>query len=238
MARSTAWGYHSRVFATGDREALRMHIGWLRLGALAAMLFLAGGCARHATVEKLYHDRDAGGAGYERLLVIGVASDSGQRRRFEDLLVDRLDEQDVAAVAGYTQLGASPTIMQEEVDEAARATGADAILITHVVSVSSAAELREGRVDIKSQCRGGDPADYFLYDYRELKEPDSVTFAHEVTVVTNLYDARNGERIWTIQSTCFDKADLDTVFGQEAEAIVRQLRRDRLVSPERAKPAG
>lgn len=211
--------------------------GLLRLGALAALLLLAGGCARHATVEKLYQDSNAAG-GYQRLLVIGVASDAEQRRRFEDLLVDRLGEQDVAAVAGYTRLGASPTILQEEVDRAATAAEADAILITHIVSVSSAAEVREGRVDIKSQCRGGDPADYFLYDHRELKEPDSVTFAHEVTVVTNLYDARNGERIWTIQSTCFDKADLDTVFGQEAQAIVRQLRRDRLVSPQRAKPAG
>lgn len=207
----------------------------LRPGALAAALLLAVGCARHATVETLHHDRDAGG--YQRLLVVGIAGDSERRLRFEDQIVDQLREQNVAAVAGYRELGASTILLQEDVDAAANATRSDAILVTHVVSTSSAAEVREGRVDILSQCRGGDPADYFLYDHVELKEPDSVTFAHEITVVTNLYDAQDGKRVWTIQSTCFDKADLGTVFGQEAEAIVRQLRRDQLISPSRPKPA-
>ncbi|MEQ9563152.1 MAG: hypothetical protein RLN69_11570, partial [Woeseiaceae bacterium] len=82
---------------------------------------------------------------------------------------------------------------------------------------------------VTSECRGGNPVDFFLYDRDELREPDSVSIAHEVTMLTNLYEAGTGKRIWTIQSTCFDKADFDAVLRQEAAAIVRQLRRDGLV---------
>jgi hypothetical protein len=70
-----------------------------------------------------------------------------------------------------------------------------------------------------------------LYDHEELREPDSVAIAHEVIMVTNLYDAQNGTRIWTIQSTCFAKTDFEAILRQEAKAIVRQLIRDRLIVP-------
>jgi hypothetical protein len=83
--------------------------------------------------------------------------------------------------------------------------------------------------EILSECRGGDPVDYFLYDHRVLREPDSVHLAHTVVVVTSLYDRSTGNRIWTIQSTCFRKAELSEALVDEAKAIVRQLRFDRLI---------
>lgn len=98
---------------------------------------------------------------------------------------------------------------------------ADAILVSQVVSVSTKAEKKEGRVHLKSECRRGEPYDYFLYDHREIREADSVEFAHEVVVVTNLYSTATQKRVWTIQSTCVDKADLDSALQEEAIAIVR-----------------
>lgn len=197
--------------------------------AVVALLIVIIGCSTQPRIEKLYQDTDADAVRYGRLLVIGIAGDGVDRRRIEDLVVADLDAEGIAAVPGYTQLGTSVVILQEAIDEAASATRSDAILIVHLVSASVEPEIRSGRVDVKSECRGGNPVDFFLYDHEELREPDSVTFAHEVTMVSNLYDSGTGKRIWTIQSTCFDKADFDAVLRQEAEAIVRQLLRDGLV---------
>lgn len=200
------------------------------LRAAAALLLIGlAGCTAQTQIDKLYHDARAAAGGYERLLVVGIAGSSSERQQFEDLLVEAVAGRGGNAVAGYTRLGLSPVLLQDSINAAATAAGADGILITHVVSVSTSAEFREGRVEVQAQCRGGDPAEYFLYDYEELKEPDSVAFAHEVVVVTNLYDAESGERVWTIQSTCVDKTELQDVFRQEADAIARQLRRDRLL---------
>ena len=50
-----------------------------------------------------------------------------------------------------------------------------------------------------------------------------------MTVVTNLYDVASRDRVWTIQSTCFEKASMEVVLLDEAIAIVRQLRIDELI---------
>jgi hypothetical protein len=204
----------------------------IRLAAGTVVLLLAAaGCGSQTRIEKLYQDYDSRGLQYQRLLVIGIAGDPDQRRRIEDLLAANLAAENVAATAGYTRLGSSPVLLQDDIDEAAAATDSDAILIAHLVSVSTKAAVKEGRVEVKSECRGGNPVDYFLYDHEELREPDSVAIAHEVVMVTNLYDSQDGARIWTIQSTCFEKSDFDTILRQEAQAIVRQLRRDGLITP-------
>lgn len=204
---------------------------FLRTTAAAAiLLFGAAGCASQPRIEKLYQDPDSGKAPYERLLVVGIAGDAGQRQHIEELLTGRLNAGDVEAIASYTRLGTSPVILQEAIDQAARDSAADGILIAHRVSASVTPEYREERVDVRSECRGGSPVDLFLYEYKELREPATVTFAHELTMVTNLYDAGTGNRIWTIQSTCFEKTDFEAVLQREAEAIVRQLRRDGLIS--------
>ena len=97
------------------------------------------------------------------------------------------------------------------------------------MSVDTKALEQKGRTDVISECREGNPADYFLYEYEEVREPNSVRFAHTVVAVTNLYSATEGQRIWTIQSTCFEKATFDEVLLDEAEAIARQLQLDNLI---------
>ncbi len=197
-------------------------------GAIAALV-VAAGCAPATDVTKLYHDPDAGASPYRRILVVGIAAQADQRRWMEDLLTARLAARDVAAVPAYTRLGFSPVLLQDDIDAAAAATGSDAILVTHLVSASEEVEVVEGRTDVSVQCRGGNPLEYFLYDYEEIREPDSVSIAREVIIVTNLYDVRSETRVWTIQSTCFEKSAFEAILDDEARAIVEQLRRDRLI---------
>ena len=194
------------------------------------IVFAIVGCAPQTEVIKLYDKSDDISQTYERLLVISVAGDTNSRRRLEELISGHLESANVGAVAGYQETGLKAEMLQDDIDTAAQNANADAILITHIVSVDTRVDLAPGRTDILSECREGDPLDYFLYDYRELKEPDSVKVAHTVVAVTNLYDASNGERLWTIQSTCFEKASMDEVLQEEAKAIVRQLQIDNLVS--------
>jgi hypothetical protein len=195
--------------------------------ALATVLIAA--CAQQTEVLKLYDNSARAGQKYERVLVISVVGDTGLRRRLEELVSSHLESARVTAIPGYTETGLKTEMLQEEIDDAARNANADAILITHIVSVDTRVDLDPGRTDISTECRGGDPVDYFLYNHRELKEPDSVKIAHTVVAVTSLYDASDGERLWTIQSTCFEKSSMDEVLQEEAKAIVRQLQIDNLV---------
>lgn len=197
------------------------------LAAVAAII--AGSCAPQTEVVKLYDDPARASTTYQRLLVIAVASDFDQQQQFENEIVAGLRRAQVEAIASHAHVDTSDGVLQQDIDQLSDTVGADGILISHVVSVDTSIETAEGREDIESTCRGGDPVDYFLYDHKVIREPDSVKVAHTVTVVTNLYDAASRDRVWTIQSTCFEKASMEAVLLDEAGAIVRQLRIDELI---------
>ena len=198
--------------------------------ALAAILtiLLIAACVPQTEVIKLYDKPDRVDKAYERLLVVGITGDAGARRRLEELITGQLAAANIAATAGYTETGLKTQLLQDEIDTAAKNVNADAILITHIVSVDTRMD-KDPERNIQLECQGGDAQDYTLYERRILVEPESVRIAHTVVAVTNLYNAGDGERLWTIQSTCFEKSSMDEVLQEEAKAIVRQLQIDNLV---------
>ncbi|MGB5719924.1 MAG: hypothetical protein WBM34_04455 [Woeseiaceae bacterium] len=177
----------------------------------------------------MYDDQARAAKTYKRLLVVAISSDYRHQRQFESEIVQRLRQMQVDATPSYTDLDASSGLLQNDIDRVGEAAGADGILVTHVASVDTSISMLEGRADIESTCRGGDPVDYFLYDHKIVREPDSVKVAHTVVVITNMYDAGSRNRVWTIQSTCFEKTSMSDVLVEEANAIVRQLRIDQLI---------
>lgn len=199
-----------------------------RIVAASLIVFCAVGCASPTQVTRLY-SVSADVQPRERVLVVNVASDRGQQIDFEDAIVSRLKARNVEAVPAHTVLAKGDSLLQSDLDRAAAEASADSILITHVVSLDTTVDVVEGRTDVVSECRGGNPLDYFLYDRELIAEPDSVRVAHTVTMVSNLYDANTRERLWTIQSTCFEKSTMAEVVRDEADAIVRQLRIDGLI---------
>ena len=199
------------------------------LGLAVVVVLIIAACAPQTEVLKLYEDRTGAAPGYKRLLVVDLSTEHNQQQQFEDEIARRLRRERIEAVPSYTRLDAGNGILQDDINRLSEEVGADGILITHIASVDTSVDLEKGREDFKSTCRRGDPVDYFLYDHKVLREPDSVKVAHTVIVITNLYDARSRDRIWTIQSTCFEKTSIAETLLDEAEAIVRQLRIDGLI---------
>lgn len=201
--------------------------------SIAAMVgigvLLTLGCARQTEVVKLYEDPDAGQKKYQRLLVVSVSDARREQENFENAIAEQLRQQGIEAVPSHTLFSADQGLLEEDLNRASEKTGADGLLITHVAGVDTTTEVREGREDIVAECRGGDLADYFLYDYKVLRQPESVRLSHTVIVIANLYEVGTFERIWGIQSTCFDKATMSEVIIEEAEAIARQLQFDSLI---------
>ncbi len=192
------------------------------------MLLLAA-CAQQPTqVVKLYESEGAD-RHFDTLLVIGIADDPSTRRNLEDMVAAGIKDRGANSVAGHTHTGPGTTLLQSAINEAASQAGADGILVSHIASVDTQMDVEAGRTEVYAECRGGDPADYFLYDYEELQVPDTVRVAHTVVVISNLYDVQSGERVWTIQSTCFNKSTMNEALVDEAEAIARQLMIDDLV---------
>lgn len=202
-----------------------------RMLFLAAVIIVtAPGCAPQQTeTVKLFEDTSRVPKTYERLLVVDVSSDHEMQVQFENEVISGLKRAGVEAVPSHHSLDASDGVLQDEINRLSEELGTDGILITHIASQETMIDRDEGREDILSTCRGGNPVDFFLYDREILKEPESIKVAHTVVVITNLYDSASRQRVWSIQSTCFDKASMAEVLLDETKAIVRQLRIDNLI---------
>lgn len=204
--------------------------GFVRALVLATLALAAvSACAPQTSVVKLFEDSTRAPKQYKRLLIVDITSDHGQQASFEGEIAAKLRLERVDAVTSYTRLDTSEGVTRGEINTVADEVAADGILITHITSVDTEIDVVEGREQLKSTCRRGDPMDYFLYDHDVIAEPDTVKVAHTLVVISNLYDGRSHERIWTIQSTCFAKNSMSEALAEEASAIVRQLRIDELI---------
>jgi hypothetical protein len=199
------------------------------LSVIALALTFAPGCARQAEVVKIYDKTGDSVNVYKRLLVVDVSSDPNRQQIFEDEIVDQLRDKHVEGVVAHTKLRFEGGVPQKKITAYGNAVGADGILVTRFVSVESTVVVEEGRTEIRSSCRRGSLVDYFLYDHDVIREPDSVRSAYEVVVVSSLYDVATRKRVWSIQSTCFDKSSMLEVLLDEARVIVEQLRIDELI---------
>jgi hypothetical protein len=196
--------------------------------AAISVIFIAA-CASQTEVVKLYDSPTRTDHTYKRLFIVDVSRTQDQLVDFEKEITARLKQESVDGIPSYTLIESGAGVLQDDIYRASEQVGADGILVAHIASVDTTMDVEEGREEMKFECRGGNPVDYFLYDHEVLSAPDSIKMAHTVVVVTNLYDAASRERVWTIQSTCFEKASMKEVLLDEADAIVRQLRIDKLI---------
>ena len=199
------------------------------LVVFALVLALSFGCASRTEVIKIYDDVAGLEKAYKRLLVVNVSSDPNRQQLFEDEIVSQLQRKNVDGATVYKKLKFAGGVRPEEITRLGNEVGADAILVTRVVSVDAGVEVKEGRTDIQSTCRRGNLADYFLYDHDVIREPDSLKAAYEVIVISSLYDVATRKRVWAIQSTCFEKSSMSVALLEEARVIVQQLRVDELI---------
>lgn len=199
------------------------------IGLASMACSLLGACAPETAVVKLYEDPAQIANTYERLLIVNVAGDHNQQQLFEDAIVSRLQQEQMEGIPSYTLIDTSKGSTQDEINAVGEKVGADGILVVHIASLDAKADVVKGREDLKMTCRRGDPLDHFLYDHEFIAEPDSVKVAITVAVISNLYDGSSHDRVWSIQSTCFDKASMPEVLREEAIAIARQLRIDGLI---------
>ncbi len=200
------------------------------LWALFAGALLLFGCASSDRVVKIYEDAAFAGSPFNSILVVAAHEEVGNRRQFENSLVRVLNENGPVAVASLSVMQADEPIDRPALLVAVRETGADAVMITRLLDVELSTTVEGGRVAAEAQ-RRNDIAlvDFFRYDYAEYRDPMTVTTVRTVILLTDLYNVADETKIWSVESTSFDKASVYGVIDGASRGITDQLRRDRLI---------
>jgi hypothetical protein len=134
-----------------------------------------------------------------KILVIGMARSPLNRRLFEDEFVRRLEAHGTAAIASYTVLTDAEQGDQALIAKKVAELGADAVLITRLVSKKVVQIYVPGTPYYPPPFYDTWP-DYYAYGYRYLYTPGYITNDEYAVIETNLYDAKTNKLIWAASS--------------------------------------
>lgn len=199
------------------------------------LVFVLAGCGARTSVTGAWQEGKPTGVAYRHVLVVGVTPNSRVRRSFELALADAVESGTTRATASIQTKESAPQLSPEIVNRMAQATGADAVLITRVVSRKVSASESESRVRVKTQqpsnLNGGTGlVELFSLEYHEYEEPGEMTAKSTAVLETSVYEATGTARlVYTLTVTSKFREDRDDVVGDVAKAIAGQLRREGLI---------
>jgi hypothetical protein len=201
--------------------------------AMAIFAVLLGACESSGPIQKTVVNRVMKApvleqAPYAKVLVIGAVPGRDTARNVEFGMMQELERHTVEAFS-FVRDSDETEPTEAAVKALVEKTGADAVLVVSG-SVGGANLTRtEERVDLNKETRGGGLFNYFRYEYKEIIQPSYSGLIVDVVLVSDLYNADDGERVYSIESsTANAKSTYDIVIA-ESEAIVNRMKQDGLI---------
>jgi len=188
---------------------------------LITAVALLSACTSTTLVNE-WHNPSSSGTPYHRVIVFGLTNEEGLRRTFEDEFVAQLKVVGVDAVPSYQYLPQEREPGQEKIRTAAQEAGADAVLVTRLVTVAprvqySTAFYATSAFGFRRRCCGG----WVAY---------STPYQYEVYVAeTNLYDGARNELAWSGMTQTSAPGKVRKEMQEFAGVIIDSLKKQRLI---------
>lgn len=211
-----------------------MHLArtFLNSAMILTGAILLSACSTTSTkVTKILHDSDYRGTQYSNILVITVADNYNRRAQFERTVVSGIRQTGAQATAYYTVVGHNPPVSSSAIMNAVRARNFDAVVFTRVKGHSEDIVTKDATPAAQASVVGGNLFDLFRYDYEEYQEPENIRMSTSVVMVTQLYDPADQKNVWAIEINSSDRESTANIIESAAAAIVKHLKRDKLVGP-------
>jgi hypothetical protein len=200
---------------------------------LLAVTILCGtsGCATVTLVDS-WRDPGFTSKRYTKILVVNVTSKVQRRQVFEDILAAELTRRGTVAVASHTFTESKGRASQEDIQDAVKQAGADAILTSRLVKIIKYVTAYPGMPPAGCYYPGyygAYPYPYDFYGYYGCAvpyEPGGTRTLEEAVVETNLYDAATSRMIWSGTTSSYDSPSPQTDAEDLAWIIGSELHRE------------
>ena len=185
-------------------------------GSVVLLGLLFATTAAGDEVVKAFEDASIDGP-VTKILIVGAHPDSSVRTQFENTMARALRVLGTSSEPSFYRMSADQAVTAETLVTAARSANADAVLITRAVDVQT--HNREGATGF---------AEYFQ-KYAAYEDPLPAATTHTVLVRSDLYLVAGQKRIWGVESTAVEKANLFGVIDGIADSVIAELRADGLI---------
>lgn len=196
-----------------------------RIAALAGAALLLSACASTQFNAQWLNPEAGNRLPVRNVLVIGISRDTTARRVYEDTMVAQLAARGVKAQPSYRSLPDDGPAPQPAIERAVRDAGADAVLISRTVSVTSEVRVSPGMVmgPPYGFGWGGFYGFYHGMWASAYAIPPSVYTVQNVVVDTRLFDAKDFMVLWSGSSTTTPTSGTQATITDFAASLVTAL---------------
>lgn len=197
----------------------------VRLVLLGGAALLLSACASTQFNAQWLNPEAGGRLPVSNVLVIGISRDTTARRIYEDTMVAQLAARGVKAQPSYRNLPDDGPAAQPAIERAVRDAGADAVLISRTVSVTSEVRVSPGMV-VGPPYGFGWGGFYGYYHGMWASAyaiPPSVYTVQNVVVDTRLFDAKDFMVLWSGSSTTTPTSGMQATITDFATSLVTAL---------------
>jgi hypothetical protein len=196
----------------------------------------AAGCVTGPTVTVSQPLAESADAPYRNILVVCLFSSFDARRYLEDEIVKRLEELGISAVASTSMMDTRTPVVAKTFVDMVDQIGADALLLTQLTSYGAQQEEVDARPEATVNYWPTYYWNVFAVELTEYVEPPRLEIEHSLVLATQLYSVASRKPVWGIDSSSsFTEIEEDglqySVFEEEADAIVGQMRRSDVIAP-------
>ena len=158
---------------------------------------------------------------YQKVLVIGVTSEGGTRRIFEDAFCYQLKQRGVTAIASYTLIPEDGKVPNERLEAAIRESGAQGVLTTRHIGTNT-------NVNYNQSYYRATPVYYdsFYGYYGNAYVFQEVPMAETATVVTlesDMFDATKLKMIWSGTTQTTNPTSLSQEMAGFAKIVIDEM---------------
>ncbi|MCI0517634.1 MAG: hypothetical protein L0Y45_07360 [Woeseiaceae bacterium] len=214
---------------------MNMSSYWQRISLATGLLAWLGACAMSSQVTRVQAVSESAETPYKKILVISLFESFDTRRYLETEMVKQLSSRGTEAVAGTSMMDSKAPVNRHTLIPMVQEIGADAVMVTQLVSLVSDAEVKDMNPESTHIFRPTYYYNVWTYELTEYVDPKSVDFEHALKLATQLYAVSTQEQVWAIEIDSKIKQDTDhlrdySLFVNEAETIVSAVSQDGLIA--------
>jgi hypothetical protein len=200
-----------------------------KFASIALLGLLLSGCAS-TTLQSAWFDSEYKGGAFKRILVVGVTGSFADRRIFDDLFAQALNNAGAQGVPGYQFIDNAPSASTEVFNDGVAKSGADGLLLVRLLGVDTRTNVATTMVPVMPGPIGGPYGNLGPWGPSWYVVP-SVQQYQVANVEATLFDAKTHRPIWSANTQTFNPTSVASEAPGYAKLIIAQLTARNLLQP-------
>jgi len=208
----------------------------LRYHYLLLLALMFAGCGSSQRITNSWINPDASNKGpYRSIFLIVLSQSTGTSYSVEDrmaaLIAERGQKTVVSSAVFPPNLSISENFSREEMAEAIRRTGCDAVFVIALLDVKTEQYYQPGRAYYPmSYGMYGSYYGYYNYYSPQVYSPGYYTTNKTYYIESNFYDLEEDQLLWSIQSEAYNPSSLDSWFDRYSADLLNELKKEGLIT--------